>query len=64
MKDRIGLGGFFLDNIKEWIIKECMESGDPDNFFTNVLDMVEELDIERPWQEPLEDELMGEPDYE
>jgi hypothetical protein len=43
MEERIMLGGFFYENIKNWIIKECLESGDPENFFYNIYDIVNEI---------------------
>ena len=46
---RIGLGGFFLDNIKNSIINDCYSSGDPENFFWNLLDVIEELKDDQSW---------------
>ena len=50
-KDEIGFGGFLLDNIANWLMKECFESGDPENFFDNILDIVDYLDNDRRWIE-------------
>jgi len=46
MDEGIGFGGFFLSNIKKWIIKECLESGNPDSFFLNVIDVVGDIEDE------------------
>jgi hypothetical protein len=37
-------GGFSPENIRKWIIKECIESGDPDNFFMVLRDVIEGID--------------------
>ena len=39
-------GGFFVSNIRKWIIKECLESGDADNFFRAVYDVIDDLQFE------------------
>lgn len=49
MNDREGFGGFSLDNIRNWIIKECMESGNPEAFFWNLQEVMEELDDDQSW---------------
>lgn len=48
--------GYFRDNIKRALIEECLESGDPDAFFTALYevmsDMAEEVEQnagEFPW---------------
>jgi hypothetical protein len=43
MEERIMLGGFFYENIKNWIIKECLESGDPVAFFENIKEVIDDL---------------------
>ena len=42
-KERLGYGGFFLDNIKESIERDCFESGDPIAYFKNLMIIMEEL---------------------
>lgn len=39
-------GGFFVSNIRKWIIRECLESGEPDNFFRVLCEIVGELELE------------------
>ena len=39
-------GGFFVSNIRRWIIKECLESGEPDNFFRALYEIVSDLELE------------------
>ena len=39
----ISWGGFSKHNIKKWLIKECLESGDPENFFLCMYEAVEEI---------------------
>ena len=39
-------GGFFVSNIRKWIIRECLESGEPDNFFRALCEIVGELESE------------------
>ena len=46
MKDRIGRGSFFLDNIKDFIIQHCLNSNLPDDMFRNIKDMVSEIEDE------------------
>ena len=46
MSDKPSWGGFFPSNIERWIIKECIESGDPVNFFRCLYDVVEEIDTQ------------------
>ena len=38
-----GFGGFSLDNIRNWLVKECMESGNPQAFFWNIKAIVEDM---------------------
>lgn len=45
-KEEIGFGGFFIDNIRKWLVKECLESGDPENMFLNILDVIHTLEDE------------------
>jgi hypothetical protein len=40
----IGMGGFSLDNIRNWIIEECIKSGDYTCFFWNIQQVVDDLD--------------------
>lgn len=64
-KDDVGYGGFFLNNIRKWIIKECLESGDPESFFDNLLVVIEDLEgsldlgIGNEYWEKLEEEVYG-----
>ena len=39
-------GGFFVSNIRRWIIKKCLESGDADNFFRALYEIVDDLQLE------------------
>jgi hypothetical protein len=45
-KDMIMLGGFFYENIRNWVIAECIESGDPESFFSNLYSIVYDLQDE------------------
>lgn len=42
----ITYGGFIPSNIRRWIIKECIESGDPVNFFSALSDAMADIDYE------------------
>lgn len=43
MIERVSYGGFIYENVKRWIQKECVESGDPDNFFMMIEDVVDDI---------------------
>lgn len=53
MTEEITYGGFFKANIRRWIVRECLQSGNPDSFFMAIEDIVDEI------REHLEDD----PDY-
>lgn len=38
--------GYFVDNIKKWIIDECLQSGDADNFFRATRDVIEMMETD------------------
>lgn len=40
----ISHGGYSEKAIRKWIIQECLESGDPDNFFWVIKDAVDSID--------------------
>ena len=42
-KNKFSHGGFFPDNIRKWIIDECLASGDPMRFFWCIQDVVDDL---------------------
>ena len=39
----ITYGGFFRSNIHQWIIRECLYSGDPANFLLAVREEIERI---------------------
>ena len=39
----ISFGGFIQENIRRALIKECIESGDPENYFWALREAMEEL---------------------
>jgi hypothetical protein len=41
-------GGFMPENIKRAIIKDCLESGDPVNYWMCLLDVISEIADEIP----------------
>lgn len=43
MKD-IMRGGFFSSNIRAWILRECLQSGNPEDFLYDVGQVVRELE--------------------
>jgi hypothetical protein len=45
-KDEITYGGFFVKNVRNWLIKECLSSGQPDSFFRALREQVEFIDDE------------------
>jgi len=45
-KNKVSFGGFSPDNIRQWIIKECMESGNPMSFFWVIRDVVGDLEFD------------------
>ena len=36
-------GGFISSNIRRWIIKECLQSGSPEQFFWAIQDAVDDI---------------------
>ena len=56
MLERIGFGGFFLDNIKHSLIKDCYESGSPEEYFLNLLLVIDEMDNNRSWLQPIKED--------
>lgn len=48
-------GGFIKENLRRSIIVECIESGDAENFFANLEDVMEEIrdEIDESGDEPL-----------
>jgi len=45
MDNDITFGGFIPSNIRRSIIKECFESGDPENYWRALLNEVETMDF-------------------
>ena len=43
MNDETTYGGFFKSNIRKWIIKECLESGNPEEFFAAIIEAVDDI---------------------
>ena len=51
---------FISSNIKKWIIRECLKSGDPENFFWAIQDAIDEI-VEDKYDDPeYWDEIYGE----
>ncbi len=40
----ITYGGFIVENIRNSIIKDCLESGDAENYFLALLEVIGELE--------------------
>ena len=49
MSERILLGGYFFENIKNWIMDECFQTDDPETFFEAILEVIYEMDDNRSW---------------
>jgi len=39
----ITFGGFFKSNIRKWIIKECVQSGNPEDFFAAIIESIDDI---------------------
>lgn len=50
----MGYGGFLLDNIRTWVIEECLSSGSPIQFFWNLQRVIKDLDDDHNWMKPNE----------
>jgi len=51
MKEHESYGGFIYESVKRWLLKECIESGDPDNFFLVIKDVIDDIDIQSSEQD-------------
>jgi hypothetical protein len=52
---RFTYGGFVYDNIRDWIVKECIESGNPEMFILAVevvvSSLIQKLEDHPNWSE-------------
>lgn len=54
-KMRISYGGFVAENIREWILEMALGTGNPDDWFRAMAEVVDEMSAEYvrgelPWQ--------------
>lgn len=44
------------EEIKQWLVDKCMDTDDPESFFEDLLDVVEQMDLDRSWLEEDDDD--------
>jgi hypothetical protein len=37
------------NEIREWIVDKCMDTDDPESCFEDIVDVVEQMDLDRSW---------------
>jgi len=49
MTDKILPGGYFFENIKNWIKDECFQTDNPEIFFEAIMEVLYDMSDDRSW---------------